>query len=191
MREIKLFVEDQAHRLIVEALVRRLAADSSTKVQLDWGNASGGHGKVGQQFKAFMRDIRRQQIAADACIVATDANCKGINERIKDLDLSQASMPIVPAIPDPHIERWLLLDGNAFKSVIGKGCSAPTYKCERGYYKQLLLREMSAAGIAPILPGMEYAKDIVNSMDIKRAAQADPSFKRFVNTLNSVFQSWK
>ena len=47
---------------------------------------------------------------------------------------------VIYAIPDPHIERWLLLDSAAFKKVLDKGCSAPTQKCERGLYKRLLLQ---------------------------------------------------
>lgn len=62
-------------------------------------------------------------------LAATDANCKGLNERAKEV-AEQAGRQDVPAqiayaIPDPHIERWLLLDGAAFRAVFGKGCSPP------------------------------------------------------------------
>ena len=36
---------------------------------------------------------------------------------------------IVKAIPEPHIERWLLLDGAASRAAVGKGCQAPDLKC--------------------------------------------------------------
>ena len=55
-------------------------------------------------------------------VVATDANCIGLQQRAKEIEASAAISPVVLAIPDPHIERWLLLDGAAFKSVFGKGC---------------------------------------------------------------------
>ena len=73
-------------------------------------------------------------------IVATDGNCKGFLERKRQIEevVKSFSGLVICAIPDPHIERWLLLDSAAFKKVLGKGCAAPTYKCQRDLYKQLL-----------------------------------------------------
>ncbi len=51
------------------------------------------------------------------------------------------------AIPDPHLERWLLLDSAAFKHVLGRGCSAPDQKCEKERYKQLLIQAILEAGL--------------------------------------------
>ena len=45
-------------------------------------------------------------------------------------------MPVILAPPDPHVERWLLLDGAAYKAVFGKGCDTPDLKCDRNHYKQ-------------------------------------------------------
>ena len=42
-------------------------------------------------------------------------------------------------VPNPHVERWLLLDGAAFKAAVGHGCDAPDQKCDRGRYKERLL----------------------------------------------------
>ena len=98
---------------------------------------------------------------------------------------------MVLAIPDPHIERWLLLDGAAFKTVFGIGCDAPDQKCDRGRYKQRLIEAVHAAGTTPLLGGIEYAEDIVMAMDIDRASRLDRSFKRFVEDLRDAFQGWQ
>ena len=192
MREIALFVEDDAHQQVLGALVRRVATDCNVAVRLDWRSAVGGHGKVVAEFDDYMRDLRRQgSPSPDMIIVATDANCKGLNERAKEIGKPDAPAPMVLAIPDPHIERWLLLDGAAFKAVLGTGCDAPDQKCDRGRYKQRLIEAIHAAGTTPLLGGIEYAEDIVRAMDIDRAARQDRSFKRFVGDLRDTFRGWQ
>ena len=42
-----------------------------------------------------------------------------------------------------------------------------------------------------MLGGIEFAEDIVNHMDMGRAARADQSFKRFVGEVKKAFQGWK
>ena len=192
MREIALFVEDDAHQQVLGALVRRVATDCNVAVRLDWRSAVGGHGKVVAEFDDYMRDLRRQgSPSPDMIIVATDANCKGLNERAKEIGKPDAPAPMVLAIPDPHIERWLLLDGAAFKAVLGTGCDAPDQKCDRGRYKQRLIEAIHAAGTTPLLGGIEYAEDIVRAMDIDRASRQDRSFKRFVEDLRDRFRGWQ
>ncbi len=53
----------------------------------------------------------------DLFIVATDANCRGYTERKREIDLAIEKFKEITiyAIPDPHIERWLLLDSLAGK----------------------------------------------------------------------------
>ena len=98
---------------------------------------------------------------------------------------------MILAIPDPHIERWLLLDGAAFKAVFGKGCDAPDQKCDRGRYKQRLIEAIYATGTIPRLGGTEYAEDIVEQININRAVRVDRSFRRFVADLRNTFQGWQ
>ena len=98
---------------------------------------------------------------------------------------------MILAIPDPHIERWLLLDGAAFKTVFGKGCDAPDQKCDRNRYKQRLIEAIHATGTIPILGGIEYAEDIIQQININRVTQVDRSFRRFVEELRDTFQSWQ
>ena len=191
MREIALFVEDDAHRQIVGALVKRLARKRGLDVRLDWRNAVGGHGKVAQEFARYLHDLERQGgHPPDLIVVATDANCEG-SARAREFRHRVQSVLVVHAIPDPHVERWLLLDGAAFKSVFGQGCQAPNQKCDRGRYKHLLIEAIRAAGIAPSIGGIEFAKDIVCKMDLNRAARADRSFRRFIDALNGGFRGWR
>ena len=189
MCEVALFVEDNAHRKVIGALLRRVADESGLTVRLDWRSAVGGRGRVVQELKRYLRDLTTQGGHPDLIVVATDANCTGLQQRIREVDASAAVSPVVLAVPDPHIERWLLLDGAAFRSVFGKGCDAPDKKCDRGRYKHQLFEAVRATGVVPQLGGIQYAEDIVQHMDIERTAQADPSFGRFVNPeLTSLMQ---
>ena len=97
----------------------------------------------------------------------------------------------VIAIPDPHIERWLMLDSNAFKTVFGGCCDAPDQKCERDRYKRLLLQAIRKTGIFPSLGGIEYAEDVVAAVDIDKAASADASFGHFVRDMRARFSIWQ
>ena len=94
-------------------------------------------------------------------------------------------------MPDPHIERWLLLDAAAFKAVLNRGCSPPDQKCEKGRYKSLLRDAVRAAGVTPPLGGIEYAEDIVREMDLDSAARTDQSFGNVLGELRAKFNEWR
>lgn len=194
MREIALFVEDYAHRQVIGALTQRRADEYGLPVRLIWRSAVRGHGRVIRELRDYLRDLAAQGgPMPDLLIVATDANCSGLNHRsreIQDLTASAALPPLILAVPDPHIERWLLLDGAAFRRVFGRGCDAPEQKCSRNLYKQRLTDAIRAAGIIPNLGGIEFAEDLVQEMDLERAAQADRSLKRFLDDLDSHLRQW-
>lgn len=192
IRRIALFVEDDAHEKVIGTLVRRIATECAVKVRLDWRNAMGGHGRVIAQLRNYTRDLKMQGVPwPDLIVVATDANCKGLNERSKEIGPPDAPAPVILAIPDPHVERWLLLDGAAFKAVFGRGCQAPDRKCSRNRYKEFLIEAIRAAGGTPIFGGIEYAESILRHMDLDRAARADDAFQRFVADLRSAFRGWE
>ena len=187
--DIALFGEDYAHRQVIGALVHRLARETGIEAQLDWKNAVQGHGRVVQALENYVKDLNNQGGPyPNLIVVATDANCHGLNQRTREIQRTDVSVPMITAIPDPHIERWLLLDGAAFRSVFGRGCNAPDLKCDRDRYKELLIREILAASVTPTLDGIEFAEDIVQAMDIDRAAQVDPSLNRFVTDLRRIFR---
>lgn len=194
MRSIALFVEDSAHQQFLGALLQRLAAESGVAVRLDWRNARHGHGAVVKEFRQYLRDVQLQGgERPDLIVAATDANCKGLRERTSALRpvTQRTDLRIVFAVPDPHIERWLLVDSGAFKKVFGRGCSAPDQKCERARYKKMLVDAIRESGITPSLGGIEYAEDIVKEMDLDQAARNDVSLQRLLDDLNAVFQEWR
>lgn len=191
MRKVVLFGEDDAHRKIIDALVRRLASEQGVDVQLHWRSAVGGYSRVVAEFKAYQRELRCYRIRrVDAIVVATDANCKG-NERREEFRGLAGGVNLVLAIPNPHIERWLLLDSGAFKKVLGKGCSAPDQKCDRDLYKQRYAQSVHAAGLEPLFGGMEHAQNIVSEMNLTRAAGKDKSLRHFVRDLRAVLRQWQ
>lgn len=194
MRRIALFVEDYAHQQFLGALLQRLAEESGVSIQLDWRSARRGHGAVVKEFKQYLRDVQMQgDERPDLIVAATDANCKGLGERTKALTgvAQQADLRIVFAVPDPHIERWLLVDSGAFKKVFGRGCNAPDQKCERARYKKMLIDAIRESGITPSLGGIEYAEDIVKEMDLGQAARNDASLQRLLEEFNAVLREWQ
>lgn len=98
---------------------------------------------------------------------------------------------MIYAIPDPHIERWLLLDSAAFKKVLGKGCAAPGQKCERDLYKRLLIAAIRDAGREPLFDGVEYAEALVNAMDLDYLERTEESLGRLLKELRHKFQEWE
>ena len=192
MTEIALFGEDFAHQTVVGTLVELIARELDLDVELHWISAVGGHGRVLTELRFYLREL---EITAGpypaAIVIATDANCRGLNERSREFQELTSTIPLVLAIPDPHIERWLLLDGAAFRDIFGRGCEFPAYKCERDEYKRLLVHYIQESGTVPAIGGIEFAVDLIEAMDINRAAQADPSFGRFVSDLRSVFRQFQ
>lgn len=184
-KRIAAFVEDFAHRQVIGALIDRVATEGGIEVRVDWRNARRGHGQVVRELKQYLRDLRRQGNLPDLVVIGTDANCKGLLERSRQIPVDDSPVPTVLAIPDPHVERWLLLDGAAFKAALGHGCPAPDQKCARDRYKGVLIRAILDAGITPSLGGIEFAEDIVKAMDLVRAANADDSLRRFLEDLRT------
>ena len=197
MREIALFVEDRAHKEVIGALVSRIAADHEIEVHLDWRSSTGGHGMVAQQLRSFLAEWDRHSGMGhgvgrpDLIVAATDANCQGYTRRANEIRPGSGPVETALAIPDPHIERWLLLDGAAVKRVLGRGCDAPDQKCARGRYKEMLVRVVQDAGVEPLFGGIEFAAEIVREMDLTEAARHDRSLGRFLGDLDGRFKAWR
>ena len=193
MRDIAIFVEDTAHEQFLSALIPRLAAEHGIEVHLLWRNTRRGHGAVVRELRQYLRDLELgRDRRPDLVVVATDANCKGYTERRNEVTGLTGKAPIrtICAIPDPHIERWLLVDSSAFKQVFGQGCDAPDRKCERARYKRLLGDAIRKTGINPSFGGIEFAREIVEAMDLARAGGADDSLARLVDDLRAAFREW-
>ena len=193
MRKINFFVEDAYHREFLGALVQRLAAFYKVQVEMNFVSTHGGHGRVLYELRQHMLDLQRnKKSSSDLFIVATDGNCKGYAGRKQEVDkvVKDFSGSLVYAIPDPHIERWLLLDSSAFKTVLGKGCSAPIQKCQRDLYKRLLGDAIHDAIGGSTFSGIEYIADLVNAMNLDYLERAEESLGRLLKELRRIFQEW-
>jgi len=128
MRNVMLFCEDVAHETVLSAILKAVADTHQVPIDVHIRSATGGSGRVVRELKQFVRDLNKRGLTLpDLLVVGRDANCKGVNDREKEFEqiMKEYKNSFVFAIPDPHIERWLLLDSAAFKGVIGKGCSLP------------------------------------------------------------------
>lgn len=192
--QILLFVEDSGHEGVLTALINRLAAERGIRVDIEPRSVIGGHGQAIASLKRYIRDV----VTGDAplpevLVVAIDSNCKGLAARRREIEQVVPSAVIPPerlvlAIPDPHVERWLLLDSSAVKAVLGKGCPAPDNKCDRDRYKQQLAQAVRGAGVEPLLGGIEYAEDIVTAMDLGRLELSDASLGATIRQLRRAMQ---
>jgi hypothetical protein len=194
MRKITIFVEDFGHEEFIKTLLDRFSEDFEIPVEISSSSVRGGHGRALGELKQFLSEMTRgYQNIPDLIIVAIDSNCKGFHAFGKEIDscVAEYRTILIKAIPDPHIERWLLLDSTAFKMVFGKGCMAPDLKCERDRYKQKLAQAIIATGIIPYLGGTEYTKDIVMAMDLEKMSRSGETLGIFLNDLSAKFNEWK
>jgi hypothetical protein len=194
MPNVALFVEDFAHETFLKAIVQRLHEDHRVQIAFQSYSVRGGAGRVVSELRQFIRDLRLGRKALpDLLIVGRDANCQGYLKRRQELEpaAEQCGCRVVYAIPDPHIERWLLLDSAAFKAVLGRGCDSPKQKCERKRYKRLPLEAVRAAGVTPLLGGIEYTEDLVKAMQLPFLESEGESLGRLVKDLRAVFKTWE
>lgn len=186
---ITLLAEDLGNEEVVGGLIHRVVRGLSLDGSIKQVRVRGGHGRVKNELKRFMGGVSRGEIPdSDLVVLATDANCRG-NRRRKEIleSISIPKIPLVLAVPDPHVERWLLLDSHAFKAVFGRGCKAPDQKCLKDRYKEALRDSIRAAdpGLKPPLGGVEFAGDLVMKMELEAARRSDVALDRFIADLES------
>ena len=194
MYNISLFAEDEAHEDFLTTLAQRFAETYRVEIEMTTYSVSGGYGRVISELKQYHRDLQSHQEALPHLIlVGTDGNCKKPPEREQEIRQAISGFTdfVISAVPEPHIERWLLLDAEAFKTVFGKGCPAPDKKCERDRYKRLLLNAILQAGSEPSLTNFGYVADIVNAMNFQRMARRNDSLGRLLKALQNQFEIWE
>ncbi len=194
MRNINLFVEDVAHEDFLFALVQRLAHEYSVEINIRPSSVRGGRGTVITELKQYVQDLQHnKEDLPDLVIIGTDSNCKSLSEREKEINdvVTDLADIVISMIPEPHIERWLLLDSGAFKTVYGKGCPSPDKKCERGRYKNILYNAIYQATMTSPIDGIERVEELVYAMDFQRMEQSDRSVRRFLTTLQRRFKIWQ
>jgi hypothetical protein len=194
------FLEDRAQEGFIKALVNRVAQDESiplNSLNHDVRSARGGSRAI-TEFGRFMRDTMQTSSSdVDLLIVAIDGNCKGYRDRVRQLEqYIRQNHPlrnkVVYAVPDPHIERWYMMDQRAFKNGVGvdRSPDMPPYKCKKDYYKQLLRKTLVESNVGSLLGGAEYAENIVSSitsLDSLRSQNA--GFQNFVDGLRAFFRA--
>ena len=184
---VAFFLEDSAQEAIIPPLFQRLAVEegfTADQIVSQVLSARGG-GSIAA-FRQFLKDARRRgHLNADLLVVGVDANCKGFTAR-RDLVMKAAAKSpygeIIAAIPNPHVERWYLLDVSALSIAAGTpiATSAPAYKCEKNHYKTLLRQAFTRTGIAPPLGGLEYGPVVAQHMDLFATAKQDHGLADFL-----------
>ncbi len=194
-RNIVLAVEDRAHETVILSLVNRIVLDCGGAPS-DWTAKVLPSGPGSQSLIAAKEYAKRcqQQIgqAVDLFIVASDSNCVGFVEKKGQISQLVSGYPgrIALALPDPHVERWLLLDPKAFKEGVGlsKGIPAPAYKCDQDHYKKIISQALRNDGIVPQLAGREFAPAIIRKMDFN-IARKQTDFDEFYTSVRAVIQN--
>ncbi|MFB3815716.1 MAG: DUF4276 family protein [Terriglobales bacterium] len=198
MHEVALFGEDVGHETLLTALLNRFAHDYGVAIHIRTFSSRGGFTKVHFEFSKFLKDVQdgKLQPSPDLIVLATDSNCLGYTKRRQQMmEIADKYVGLKDrvsyAVPDPHVERWMLVDPAAFKAVLGRGCTLPKMKCEKDEYKHLLEEEIRAAGQTPLIGGFEYAEDIVNEMNLATAETKEPSLEKILKDLRGRFNQWK
>lgn len=192
MPRIAIFCEDSGHEKVVSGLLVKLLRGSGYKI--DVLSARHGEARALSELKAYLNQVRKGTVPApDAIVAAIDANCKGIAGKKKEIDERvpvdfSSVIPIIHAIPDPHVERWLLVDSAAFKAVFGKGCNAPDQKCEKDRYKSLLNNAIIEAGGEITIGWIEHADAIIEHIDVDTLCRLDESVKKFADEVNDAMK---
>ena len=191
---VDLFVEDRAHEEFVGAIVRRIARQEKRQIQLRVRNAKGGYPRVLNELDLYQKMVLSgfaTMSLPDILVVTADADCHGLVARkneIRQYLETEFEDRTVLAVPDPHVERWYLSDGQTFKQVVGIQPHAERRRCERERYKRILAQAVRDGGHPAILGGIEFAKELADSIDFYRAGRAEPSFKQFVSDAVSAFR---
>jgi len=188
---LDLFAEDLGHEVIVGALVCRLAKEKGFDIHIRIRRARGGHGRVISELRLYQDSVLGAIVGLtlpDVLVVAVDANCKRQAAARREIEeaLDARIKPLAAiACPDPHIERWCLVDPPSFFDIVGIEPTLPRRKCAKDAYKSLLSDTVRKAGHVPTLGGIEFAPELIERMDLYRANKNDKSLKSFVEELRA------
>jgi hypothetical protein len=192
-RVVHVWCEDRGHESVITALVRRVVLELDMgSVRMETKNGAGGASRAIAEFKVWQRAVQKGSLGGvpDVLVLVVDANGDGFVARRTELLLVVAPgvFPhVVIACPDPHVEAWLVLDGEAFESVTGKRPVARRPRAGEDY-KALFRASVVASGV-PVLTGpMELAPDIVAAMDLDRSAMEDRSLGGFLADLRGALR---
>lgn len=192
--KVYLVVEDTAHESIVRALFRRLSSEEGVRISIG-STVGGGHGGVLTEIKGFQRALKKGAIPAgipDLLVVLIDANCHDFQETKRNTAsvIDKSIFPFfIIGCPNPHIEKWLLIDQHALNVLFGASFNIPLGKCDKDFYKNELKKIIRDAGWPITQGGIEYSQDIIEEMDFVKAIKNDPSFGKFISDLKSTLKN--
>ena len=94
---------------------------------------------------------------------------------------------LIYSVPDPHVERWYLVDEAALSKAVGCTVAGhpPQHKCDKNHYKNLLTKTISNAGVTPLQGGAEYGDDVGLCVDLYKAGKQDQGFKAFCDDVRA------
>ncbi|MFH0773946.1 MAG: hypothetical protein V2A53_00420 [bacterium] len=184
------FLEDIAQESFIKALTEKICRN--VKIDHIVRNASGGKGSVLTELKSFLRDMKGSLLDG-FLIVAIDSNCNPYREMRKKIAkiVGENSLTLYAlAIPNPHIEKWYMLDASALNKVLGTKKTHPVKraKCKKGYYKNLFDDAIKESGKVAPLGAPDFAEEIVQEMDLYEAGKNDSSFKHFIGDVESLLK---
>jgi hypothetical protein len=189
-----LIVEDTAQERVVDFLLRRLSYHEGVRISIS-SAIQGGQGGVITGIKGFQSALKKGGIPTgmpDLLIVLRDSNCHDFQKRKKETIelIDKTIFPFfVVGCPDPHVEKWLLIDQHALNVVFGTSANIPLRKCERDFYKNELKKIIRTAGWPITQDGIEYSQDIIEGLDFIVAERNDSSFGNFISDLKSTLKN--
>jgi len=192
---VDIFGEDHAHESLVTALVKRVALEENIPVLCQTRSVRGGHPRAIHEFRLYQQILTKRPGTAappDLIVVTMDSNCTGFAARrkeVRDATREEFTHVVVPACPEPHIERWFLADPDSFHGVVGARPTVGRKKCDRDHYKNILHNTIREVGHPVRLGGSEWATELVEAMNLYRAGKADASFKAFVDDFRSALKA--
>jgi len=179
--------EDVAHENFVKPLVRRWFQDNGMNMQTEDKLAERG-GNYKSKLKDYLRYWKKdKRFSYDLIILVLDGpdSIKTIQPYQRLFNRYDYQLAVVYAIPDPYVERWYLLDENAFKQAVRGTVSPPKLPKKTGrkakeFYKDELRKAIRANGIEPQAGGAEYGERIASLI---QKICFDASLKKFVDDL--------
>lgn len=186
---VDLLCEDRGHEQFLSPLIQRIVVEFGLLLDLRVVSARGGAPRLDLELELFRKSIEFNSRKPDAIVIGQDGNCNGwlkTADQIKARLGSKLAHLLVPACPDPHVEKWYLADQSAFTKVVGGGrISLSTAKCQRDYYKRLLTKAIGDAGHFDGSGGLDFGPDLVAQMDIFATCRSNPDLASFVDGLRA------
>lgn len=184
---VDLICEDAAHETLLRPLIDRFASGIGARVEVRVLSARGGIPWVKKAVETWTNTVESgSRRLPDVLVVGVDANCKGHrhaeSEIQKRVGGERASL-LVPACPDPHIEKWYIAEQEAFVRVVGGRRHPIPKKCERDLYKRLLRDWVREAGHAAPFGGIEFGPELVGEIDLYQLGKDEPSFGSFARSM--------